>query len=255
MISRLPEILMIQIKRFSHDTFWGGSSKVSTHVDFPIDALDLKEYIHPKHVDDDHNRDTLYDLYSIVKHMGSTGGGHYVGYAKHPATGKWYKYDDSRVEQVSPEKLAEQQAYILFYCRRKSDRNAIQSISKTLMVAQQLKQDENPVLLSRYWLHRVQAFSRPGPIDNLWMSCCHGSPLRADHDRRRNCSIKIGYNSWLELTKKYGTKHNAAMLQYKDSSTKDDSKESTMDIVMVDSSNKNNKSDSKHSKSNGVVTM
>lgn len=155
MISKLPEILMIQIKRFSHDTFWRGSSKVSTHVDFPIDALDLREYIHPKHVHDTHNRDTLYDLCSIVKHMGSTGGGHYVGYAKHPATGKWYKYDDSRVEQVTREKLAEQQAYILFYCRRKSDRNAIQSISKTLMVADQLnskhsKDADNPVLLSRY---------------------------------------------------------------------------------------------------------
>merc|ERR1712038_1620263 len=99
--------------------------------------------------------------------MGSTGGGHYVGYAKHPATGKWYRYDDSRVEQLS-----EQQAYILFYTRRKSV-SEIQTISKTLQVAQQLQQNENPVLLSRYWLHRVQAFSRPGPIDNLWMSCVH----------------------------------------------------------------------------------
>jgi len=233
MIRRLPEILMIQIKRFSHDTFWRGSSKVGTHVDFPVDALDLKEYIDPKHVNDVHNRDTLYDCCSIVRHMGSTGGGHYVAYAKHPATGKWFKYDDSRVEPVSPEKLAEQQAYILFYSRRRSDRNAIQTISKTLTVAEQLKQNENAVLLSRYWLHRVQAFSRPGPIDNLWMSCGHGAPLRADHERRRNCAIKIGYNSWLELTKKYGVRHNASMMQWENGDSS-----ATTDIVMVDSPKK-----------------
>merc|ERR1712228_841959 len=239
LLKQLPEILMIQIKRFSHDSFWRGSAKVSTHVSFPIDALDLRQYIDPKHIHDANNRDTKYDLYSIVKHMGSTGGGHYISFCKHPATAKWYKFDDCRVEEVSPEKVSEQQAYILFYCRRKVDRSNIASISNTLSVSQQLNNgnDNNEyVLLSRYWLHRVHALSRPGPIDNLWLSCYHGMPLQHNHDRIKHCSIKIPYNTWLELTKKYGLQYNAKMIIYKEESIENTEE----DVVMSDNNNDDN---------------
>jgi len=165
--------------------------------------------------------------------MGSTGGGHYISFAKHPATAKWYKFDDNRVEQISPEKLQEQQAYILFYTRRKSDRSNIQSISN-IINNQQPHNNPQHVLLSRYWLHRVQAFSKPGPIDNLWLSCYHGLPLKPNHDRTKYCSIKIPYNTWLELTKKYGLQYNAKMLIYKDNNKEEE------DIVMVDKPNDDN---------------
>ena len=262
LISRLPEILTIQIKRFSHDSFWRGSAKISTHVSFPIDNLDLKEYIHPKHINDKQNRDTIYDLSSIVKHMGSTGGGHYICFAKHQSSGKWYKFDDSRVEQISPEKLYEQQAYILFYTRRKQDRSSINSIANLLKTSVQLQQlqtnnknnnnnnNNNNVLLSRYWLHKVQAFSRPGPIDNLWLSCNHGYPLKNNHKRRKDCSIKIPSNTWLQLTKKYGIQYNTKMLIcHDDDEDKDDDndndndneeEEEDEDIVMIDNNNNNN---------------
>merc|ERR1712154_747890 len=99
-------------------------------------------------INNKHNRgNTKYDLCSIVKHMGSTGGDHYISFAKHPATGKWYKFDDQRVEEISLEKLKEQQAYILFYNRRKYDRSIIKSISNTLSVSKQLNKNEQQVLL------------------------------------------------------------------------------------------------------------
>eukprot|EP01084_Bolivina_argentea_P204991 350190_1 len=72
-IKKLPEILMIKIKR--HDY---------SHVSFPIDGLDLKQYmVHNNNNNDDENS-TKYDLCSIIKHMGSTNDGHYISFCKHP---------------------------------------------------------------------------------------------------------------------------------------------------------------------------
>ena len=104
-LSKLPEVLMIQIKRFSHSAFWNSGSKVSTHVEFPISNLDMKQYLHPDYRPIDENKETVYDLYSIVKHSGGTGGGHYVAYAKHPATGLWYYFDDIHCTKVTPQKV------------------------------------------------------------------------------------------------------------------------------------------------------
>ena len=44
-------------------------------------------------------------------------GGHYTAFALHPATGYWYEYDDSYVNQVSVDTVQQCQAYVLFYTR------------------------------------------------------------------------------------------------------------------------------------------
>ncbi len=209
---------MIQIKRFSQR----GSSKISTHVSFPIDSLDLKQYMTTQNND---SLETKYDLCSIINHTGNVNGEHYISFCKHPATDKWYKFDDSRVEQITREKLLEQQAYILFYIRRKNDRSTIKAISNVLSVHKQLNNQLNNnnekqqyTLLSRYWLHKIQAFGKPGPIDNLWLSCSHGYPLQYKHNNRvKYCSIKIPSTTWIELTKKYGTQYNTKMLIFDES--------------------------------------
>ena len=78
-LSKLPEILMVHIKRFSHDSFWRSSSKVNTIVNFGLNAFDIKpNYIDSKYVNDMRNRDTIYDLCSVVEHLGSSSGGHYI---------------------------------------------------------------------------------------------------------------------------------------------------------------------------------
>lgn len=40
----LPEVLSVHLKRFKHEFMY--SSKISTHVAFPLEGLDLKPYIH-----------------------------------------------------------------------------------------------------------------------------------------------------------------------------------------------------------------
>lgn len=72
---RLPQVLVLHLKRFSYSTF--SRDKVSTAIDFPLQALDLADYCAPDAVVDG---STEYDLTGVVHHVGSLNGGHYTAY-------------------------------------------------------------------------------------------------------------------------------------------------------------------------------
>ncbi|XP_048608097.1 ubiquitin carboxyl-terminal hydrolase 8-like [Brassica napus] len=107
---RLPEILVIHLKRFSYSRFM--KNKLEAFVDFPIDGFDLSSYISYK------NGQTTYHymLYAISNHYGGMGGGHYTAYVHHGGD-RWYDFDDSHVNQISQEKIKTSAAYVLFYKR------------------------------------------------------------------------------------------------------------------------------------------
>ncbi|XP_054811412.1 ubiquitin carboxyl-terminal hydrolase 8 isoform X2 [Prosopis cineraria] len=107
---RLPEILVIHLKRFQYSRFM--KNKLDTYVDFPIDDLDLSAYIAHGH-DKTSNR---YMLYAISNHYGSMGGGHYTAFVHHGGD-RWYDFDDSHVYPISQEKIKSPAAYVLFYRR------------------------------------------------------------------------------------------------------------------------------------------
>ncbi|ETO21681.1 hypothetical protein RFI_15526 [Reticulomyxa filosa] len=239
-ISRLPEILMIHVKRFSHNSFWNGSSKVTTQVEFPITDFNFKQYIHHQYLDESYNKDTIYDLCSFVKHIGGTGGGHYIAFGKHPARNQWYKFDDHLVEKVSVERLCEQQAYILFYSRRKQDSRIASQIQQLLSISDAVDstnhndsptvaktENNNVVQVSRYWFHKISKllhmliffFCSPsppplplpkkklnfvGPLDNLWLSCFHGQALSSNHPRRRYLGAEMNEQVWERLQNQFG---------------------------------------------------
>ena len=69
---RLPEILVIHLKRFSYNRYF--KNKLETFVDFPVDELDFSTYIAHKNSEFS-NR---YMLYAISNHYGGLGGGHYT---------------------------------------------------------------------------------------------------------------------------------------------------------------------------------
>ena len=71
---RLPEILVIHLKRFSYSRFL--KNKLETYVDFPVDDLDLSMYVAYKN----DQTCTRYVLYAISNHYGSMGGGHYTAF-------------------------------------------------------------------------------------------------------------------------------------------------------------------------------
>ncbi|XP_007207199.2 ubiquitin carboxyl-terminal hydrolase 8 isoform X2 [Prunus persica] len=107
---RLPEILVIHLKRFSYSRCF--KNKLETYVDFPDDNLDLSTYIAYRS-DQLCNR---YMLYAVSNHYGSMGGGHYTAFVHHGAD-RWYDFDDSHVNPVSQDKIKSSAAYVLFYRR------------------------------------------------------------------------------------------------------------------------------------------
>lgn len=115
-LCKLPALLVIQFKRFSHEN--GLHQKVETFVDYPMEKLNLKAFL-PKY-----QQETVYDLIATINHMGSIYGGHYISYAKHRVSNKyeWYRFDDSCITKVECEDLrweiVSRDAYLLFYIRK-----------------------------------------------------------------------------------------------------------------------------------------
>jgi len=90
--------------------------KNTTLIDFPIEGLDLSEYV--KSEEFLSQVAPIYDLYAVSVHGGSLDGGHYTAYAKNFKNNKWYYFNDSSVSQASPGDTISSGAYMLFYKRR-----------------------------------------------------------------------------------------------------------------------------------------
>eukprot|EP00803_Ostreobium_quekettii_P004679 evm.model.scf_1805EXC.1 EVM.evm.TU.scf_1805EXC.1 scf_1805EXC:11972-19110(-) len=111
-IFELPEILVIQIKRFENRGNGEGWERNSMLVEFPIEGLDMSPYVAIKQ-----DTEPVYDLYAVLNHYGSVRMGHYTAYCQH-FNGKWYHFDDEYVSEVSPRVVVSTAAYVLFYRRR-----------------------------------------------------------------------------------------------------------------------------------------
>lgn len=71
---RLPEILIVHLKRFSYSQVL--RDKLETFVDFPLDELDLTGFL----LHDSDPSLNRYRLYAISNHFGSMGSGHYTAF-------------------------------------------------------------------------------------------------------------------------------------------------------------------------------
>jgi ubiquitin C-terminal hydrolase len=100
-----PKIIIIALKRFSHD----GMQKINTLVDFPLEKLNLKEYVKGYQ-----QQKYIYNLYGVCNHIGSVNGGHYTAYIRN-ATNEWIHYNDTTVSKINPNNIVSPTAYCLFY--------------------------------------------------------------------------------------------------------------------------------------------
>ena len=125
-LKEMPELLVIQIKRFSQDKY-GIFSKNSRSVNFP-DTLT---------VENSGNIKSNFELVSYIHHTGRTSGGHYTASCRDNVTNLWYKYDDIRVSRCDPNDKERSYAYILFYKMleevRDNERNLDQSFPENKM--------------------------------------------------------------------------------------------------------------------------
>lgn len=103
-----PNILAIDLKRFNNRF-----QKNQIYVTFPLDDLDLSDYVigYKK-------QNFKYELYGVCNHSGGVMGGHYTSYVKN-ANGKWYHYNDTSVTEVGiNESIVSPKAYVLFYRKK-----------------------------------------------------------------------------------------------------------------------------------------
>uniref|UniRef100_A0A4W4ES89 ubiquitinyl hydrolase 1 n=1 Tax=Electrophorus electricus TaxID=8005 RepID=A0A4W4ES89_ELEEL len=121
---RLPNVLIIQLKRFSFRSFiW--RDKINDMVDFPVRNLDLSKFCIGQK--EDVQQPPIYDLYAVINHYGGMIGGHYTAYARLPNDKNsqrsdvgWRLFDDSTVTTVEESQVVTRYAYVLFYRRRNS---------------------------------------------------------------------------------------------------------------------------------------
>uniref|UniRef100_A0A8C4ZPZ7 ubiquitinyl hydrolase 1 n=1 Tax=Gadus morhua TaxID=8049 RepID=A0A8C4ZPZ7_GADMO len=121
---RLPNVLIIQLKRFSFRSFiW--RDKINDMVDFPVRNLDLSRFCIGQK--DELQQPPVYDLYAVINHYGGMIGGHYTAYARLPSDNNsqrsdvgWRLFDDSTVTMVEESQVVTRYAYVLFYRRRNS---------------------------------------------------------------------------------------------------------------------------------------
>jgi uncharacterized UBP type Zn finger protein len=94
-ITKFPNILIIQLKRFTK------YNKLTNLVRFPIKNLKIAQY--------------TYNLFAIVNHFGSISSGDYTAYTYRSIIGKWYEFNDTKITEINENELISNAAYVLFY--------------------------------------------------------------------------------------------------------------------------------------------
>ncbi|CAH0601984.1 unnamed protein product [Chrysodeixis includens] len=106
-VQKFPQVLVLHLKRFSPTERFRG--KLSVVVEFPLSGLDLSAFAATR------AQHPVYNLYAVSNHSGTTYSGHYTAYCKHPYTGDWHEYNDSRVTPINSRNVVSSEAYVLFY--------------------------------------------------------------------------------------------------------------------------------------------
>ncbi|KAF9328417.1 hypothetical protein BG006_008390 [Podila minutissima] len=97
----LPPVLHLQLKRFEYDIERDAMVKINDRHEFPLE-IDLAEFVaegEEKRKAGPHGFN--YTLHGVLVHSGDLHGGHYFALLKPQRDGKWFRFDDDRVTQVT----------------------------------------------------------------------------------------------------------------------------------------------------------
>ncbi len=117
----VPDILILHLKRFQFESCSVSNnilrSKIDDTVKFPIDNLDLSNYVLGP-IDDD--APPVYKLFGVSEHVGTTAtSGHYTATVRNCKDDRWYRYNDAHVGETTGDAAVTGGAYLLFYQRAK----------------------------------------------------------------------------------------------------------------------------------------
>ncbi|XP_076004469.1 ubiquitin carboxyl-terminal hydrolase 33 isoform X2 [Genypterus blacodes] len=192
----LPEILCIHLKRFRHELMF--STKIGTHVSFPLEGLDLQPFL----AKDSSAQTTNYDLLSVICHHGTASSGHYIAYCRNDVNNLWYEFDDQSVTEVSESCVQNTEAYVLFY--KKSSEDALKERRRVSGLLNMMEPSLLQFYVSRQWLNKFKTFAEPGPISNDDFLCSHGGvpPNKATYID--DLVVMLPQNVWDHLYSRYG---------------------------------------------------
>lgn len=129
-IENLPDILFVHLKRFEYDNEAQTLKKIGSAMSFPFELTGL-------------DKESIYDLVSVIVHEGSLNFGHYTSLSKVElpdqtdgsqtnSTSVWYEFNDHLVNKLQEDDvkkigygetrrslLSSKNAYVLLYVRRK----------------------------------------------------------------------------------------------------------------------------------------
>ncbi|XP_061055759.1 ubiquitin carboxyl-terminal hydrolase 20 isoform X3 [Eubalaena glacialis] len=195
-VLRLPEILCIHLKRFRHEVMY--SFKISSHVSFPLEGLDLRPFLAKECT----SQITTYDLLSVICHHGTAGSGHYIAYCQNVINGQWYEFDDQYVTEVHETVVQNAEAYVLFY--RKSSEEAVRERQQVVSLAAMREPSLLRFYVSREWLNKFNTFAEPGPITNHTFLCSHGGIPPYKYHYIDDLVVILPQNVWEHLYNRFG---------------------------------------------------
>ncbi|XP_061879259.1 ubiquitin carboxyl-terminal hydrolase 33 isoform X2 [Entelurus aequoreus] len=192
----LPEILCIHLKRFRHELMF--STKIGTHVSFPLEGLDLQPFL----TKDSSAQTANYDLLSVICHHGTASSGHYIAYCRNNVNNLWYEFDDQSVTEVSESCVQNAEAYVLFY--KKSNEDVLKERRRVSGLLDMMEPSLLQFYISRPWFNKFQTFAEPGPISNDDFLCTHGGvpPNKASYID--DLTVMLPQNVWDHLYSRYG---------------------------------------------------
>ncbi|XP_033282878.1 ubiquitin carboxyl-terminal hydrolase 20 isoform X2 [Orcinus orca] len=195
-VLRLPEILCIHLKRFRHEVMY--SFKISSHVSFPLEGLDLRPFLAKECT----SQITTYDLLSVICHHGTAGSGHYIAYCQNVINGQWYEFDDQYVTEAHETVVQNAEAYVLFY--RKSSEEAVRERQQVVSLAAMREPSLLRFYVSREWLNKFNTFAEPGPITNHTFLCSHGGIPPNKYHYIDDLVVILPQNVWEHLYNRFG---------------------------------------------------
>ncbi|KAF3819706.1 hypothetical protein GH733_015215 [Mirounga leonina] len=192
-VQKFPEILCIHLKRFRHELMF--STKISTHVSFPLEGLDLQPFL----AKDSPVQIVTYDLLSVICHHGTASSGHYIAYCRNNLNNLWYEFDDQSVTEVSESTVQNAEAYVLFY--RKSSEEAqkerrrisnLLNIMEPSVPPRKAGYIEDLVLMlpQNIWDNLYSRYGGGPAVNHLYI--CHTCQIEAEKiEKRRKTELEI----------------------------------------------------------------
>ena len=110
----LPDIMVIDIKRFEYNYKTDSFVKNQSNIKIPIENVNFSKYV------EGYNKDSyVYDLYGICNHHGDENFGHYTSTIK-TADSRWFNFNDSSVKeiQIKGSEIIGNTPYCLFYRKK-----------------------------------------------------------------------------------------------------------------------------------------